>query len=131
MSVQPDPYVEPIGADPEALEKESRLWGMGLHLSLLAGHTVVPIAGLIAPIVIWQLKKDELPNIDEHGKNAVNWIISQMIYVGVSAILCLVLIGIPMLIALGVVTIIFPIVAAIKASKGEVWKYPLSIAFLK
>ncbi len=118
------------GLSPADLEQQTRLWGLLLHLSIFAGYAV-PIAGLVAPIVIWQLKKDELPAIDAHGKNALNWIISHIVYAIVGAILCLVLIGIPVLIALGVVSIIFPIVAAIKANKGEVWKYPLSITFFQ
>ncbi len=116
--------------DPATLEQQTRQWGLFLHLSILAGF-VVPFAGLIAPIVIWQLKRAELPGIDEHGKNATNWIISKIIYAVVCFILAFVIIGIPLLIALGVVAIIFPIVAAIKANNGEVWKYPLAISFIK
>jgi uncharacterized Tic20 family protein len=111
-------------------EEQTRQWACFLHLSILAGF-VVPFAGLVVPIVIWQLKKAELPGIDVHGKNALNWILSKLIYVAVCALLILVIIGIPLLIALGVVAVIFPIVAAIKANNGEVWKYPLAIPFLK
>ena len=64
------------------------MWGLFLHLSIFAGY-VVPIAGLVATILIWQLKKDELPDIDAHGKNALNWFISDIIYFAVSIILCL------------------------------------------
>ena len=92
---------------------------------------MVPFAGLVLPIVIWQLKKAELPGIDVHGKNALNWILSKLIYMTVCVLLVFAVIGIPLLIALGVVAVIFPIIAAIKASNGEVWKYPLAITFLK
>ena len=101
-----------------------------MHLSVLAGYAV-PIAGIVVPIAIWQMKKDSLPNIDAHGKNAVNWIISLILYLVVSAILAIVVIGVPLLFALAVVAVVFPIVAAIKANNGEVWKYPMSISFLK
>jgi hypothetical protein len=84
---------------------------------------------LIVPILIWQLKKAELPKIDVHGKNAVNWIISHIIYIIVCIPLIFLIIGIPLLLAVGVLSIVFPIVAAIKASNGEVWKYPLTIRF--
>lgn len=103
---------------------------MILHFSLFSGY-IVPIAGLIAPIVIWQLKKPEFPEIDAHGKIVVNWIISAVIYACVFLLLILVAIGIPLLMVLGVLCIIFPIVGGIKANNGEVWKYPLSIPFLK
>jgi uncharacterized Tic20 family protein len=72
-----------------------------------------------------------LPGLDEHGKNAVNWLISAGIYAVVSVLMVLVIVGIPMLIALGIASIVFPIVAAIKANNGELWKYPLSITFLR
>ena len=112
------------------IERDTRLWGMILHLSMLAGHAV-PYAGLVVPIVIWQIKKNELPGLDTHGKNAVNWIISFIIYSVVCFLLVFVVIGIPMWIVLGVLGLIFPIIAAIKANNGEYWKYPLSITFLK
>ena len=111
-------------------ERETRTWAMFLHFSLLAGY-VAPIAGLIAPIIIWQVQKDKLPGIDEHGKVVVNWIISLILYANLSALLSFIFIGIPMLIVLIVATIIFPIIGGIKANDGQLWKYPLSIPFFK
>ena len=127
--VRSDPR-EAIPLSPAAQQRETRQWAFALHLSVLAGHAV-PFAGLIVPILIWQLKKDELPGLDVHGKNAVNWIISAIIYAVISAILCLVGIGVLLLIALGIVGLIFPIIAGIKAIDGEAWKYPMAISFLK
>ena len=112
------------------VEQQTRQMAMFLHLSVLAGF-IVPFAGLIVPILIWQMKKDELPLIDVHGKNVVNWIISALIYTVICFILWFVLIGIPLSIALGLIGIIFPIIGAIKGNNGEVWKYPLTISFLK
>ncbi len=121
---------EPIRLSPEAQEQETRQWALALHLSVLAGYAV-PLAGLIVPILIWQLKKADLPGLDVHGKNAVNWIISHIIYAIVSVILCFACgIGIPLLVALGIVALIFPIIAGIKANEGEVWKYPMAMPFL-
>lgn len=111
-------------------EAQTKQWALFLHLSLLAGF-IIPFAGLIAPIVIWQIKKAELPGLDIHGKIVVNWIISACIYGIGGAILTIIIIGIPVLIALGIVTIIFPIVGGIKANNGEVWHYPLTIKFIK
>jgi uncharacterized Tic20 family protein len=91
---------------------------------------IVPIAGIVLPVVIWQIKKDELPGMDAHGKNALNWIISELIYLVIAIVLTFVLIGIPLLAALCIAGIAFPIVAAVKANNGEVWKYPLAIPFL-
>ncbi len=108
--------------------KDARTWAMFLHLSVFAGY-VVPLAGLIAPIVIWQIKKDEFPEIDAHGKIVVNAIISYIIYAFVCILLVFVIIGIPLLIGLGIIAIVFPIIGGIKASNGELWPYPLSIRF--
>jgi len=121
-------YPPPPVADPAFIEHQTRQWAMLLHLSIFAGY-VIPFGGLIVPILIWQLKKAELPKIDAHGKNAVNWIISHIIYIIVCIPLILLIIGIPLLVAVAVLSIVFPIVAAIKASNGEVWKYPLTIRF--
>jgi uncharacterized Tic20 family protein len=119
------------GADrgPAAREQETRQWALFLHLSQLAGF-LVPLAGLVVPVVIWQLKKGDLPGLDAHGKNVVNWIISEIIYAVACVLLVFVLVGIPLLIALGVLGVVFPVVGGIKANNGEVWKYPLAISFL-
>ena len=92
---------------------------------------MVPIAGVVVPILIWQLKKAELPGLDVHGKNAINWIISAFIYAGVGFILTRAIIGGPLLIVLCVLGVVFPIIAAIKANNGLVWQYPLTIQVLK
>jgi uncharacterized Tic20 family protein len=122
--------VDSVWAGPSSEEKETRKWGALLHFSILAGH-VVPLAGLVVPIAIWQLKKIDLPGIDAHGKNAVNWIISLIIYIAISIVLVFIVIGIPILVVLGALSLIFPIVGGIKAANGEVWKYPMAISFLK
>src|SRR4051794_824783 len=64
---------------PTDLEGQTDLWAMFLHMSILAGY-VVPIAGFVLPVLIWQVKKGELPGLDEHGKVVVNWLISKLIY---------------------------------------------------
>lgn len=109
---------------------EQKQMGLFLHLSQLLNF-VIPFAGVIAPIVIWQIKKDEIPALDAHGKMIVNWMLSALIYSVVSLVLSFVLIGFLGFIALAVVGVAFPIVGAIKANKGEFWEYPLTIKFLK
>lgn len=110
--------------------EDTRQWAMFLHLSQLLGY-LIPLAGFLAPIVIWQLKKDHCPGLDAHGRVVVNWLISGFIYAIVSGILVFVLIGIPLLWALALVGILFPIIGGIKANNGEVWKYPMAIPFLR
>ncbi len=111
----------------------ARQWAMFLHFSLLAG-LIIPILGLIVPIIIWQLKKTDLPEIDAHGKVVVNWSISAIIY---WVITCGIIfegfinIGVSLLFILIALLIFFSIIGGIKANNGELWKYPLSIQFLK
>lgn len=114
----------------DPLQKETNTWALIMHLSLLAGF-LVPLAGLVAPIVIYLMKKEALPGLVDHGHVIFNWIISVVVYAIIGALLAIVLIGVPILIALAVVAVIFPIVGAIKASDGVVWRYPLSIQVFK
>lgn len=126
---QPNPeFSQMPSSDP--LQKETNTWALIMHLSLLTGF-VVPFGGLIAPIVIYLLKKEALPGLVAHGYVVFNWLISLVIYLIIGALLSIVVIGIPILIALGIVALIFPIVGAIKASDGVVWRYPLSIEVFK
>jgi uncharacterized protein len=108
-------------------EQQTRQWGMYLHLSQLLNGLVPPL-GLVAPILIWQLKKSDLPGIDEHGKIVVNWIISAVLY---GLVLAITFVGIFLIPVVLVLAIVFPIIGGIKANSGEVWKYPLSIPFFK
>ena len=110
------------------IEKETRQWTLFIHLSQF-GCYVFPLLGIILPILLWQLKKDELPGIDAHGRMVLNWIISVFIYALICAPLCFLLIGIPMLFVLGIAAVVFPIIGAIKANDGILWKYPASIPF--
>jgi len=115
---------------PSASDKDTNTWAMILHLSMLSG-LIVPMAGLIVPIVIYVLKKDELPGLRPHGYVVFNWMISAVIYAIISMILMIVGIGFLLIAALALVSLIFPIIGGVKASEGEVWPYPLSIKFFK
>jgi uncharacterized Tic20 family protein len=109
---------------------DQRQMGLFLHLSQLAS-LVVPVAGIVLPIVIWQTQKDKMPSLDPHGKMVVNWMISSLIYAVVSVILMFVLIGFLTIFAVIIMGIVFPIIGAVKANNGELWEYPLTIKFLK
>jgi uncharacterized Tic20 family protein len=112
------------------VDQQTRRWAMLLHLSQLANFAL-PTAGLVLTILIWQIKKSELPVIDAHGKVVLNWLISALIYGVACVILHFALIGWPLMMVLGILAVVFPIIGAVKANNGELWKYPLSITFLK
>jgi hypothetical protein len=109
---------------------QERQWALICHLSGLSGY-VVPFGNLIAPIVIWSMKKEEMPMVDEHGKEVINFQISMTIWIAISIIFVFLLIGIPILIALALMHLIFVIIGAVKADSGELYNYPLTIRFLK
>jgi len=119
------------GTDVMGMKTET--YCMLLHLSqllnLLSGG--LSCAGLIAPIVLWAIAKDKYPQVDQHGKIALNWQISYVIYCAVSLVLCIAIIGIFILPVVLVLGIVFPIIGAVKANDGIMWKYPLSIPFFK
>ena len=114
-----------------------RPWGielnqfcMFMHLAQFAG-LIVPFASIVLPIVMWTTNKDKSELIDQHGKHILNWIISSFIYLFVSFILIFVIIGFLAIFAVAICSIVFTIMGAIKANNGEVYKYPLSITFIK
>jgi uncharacterized Tic20 family protein len=111
-----------------ATDSDARMWAMAIHLSLLAGYAV-PLAGFVVPIILWQVKKDDLPGIDVHGRIVANWMLSSLIYFVLCLLLLVIVIGVPLLVVLGVLTTVFPIIGAVKASGGHAWRYPLSIRF--
>jgi uncharacterized Tic20 family protein len=128
--------------------EDERQWGLFLHLSSLA-NLIVPFSGYIIPIAIWQSKKDEMPAIVAHGKEAANWMISSFIYSLLSIFLIVIgflitivlempilgifIIGLTFIFFFGlsIVSIVYAIMGGIKANNGEHWKYPLNIRFLK
>ena len=100
-----------------------------VHLSVFAG-LVVPFGNLIAPLIIWLLKRHESAFVDRHGKAVLNFQISITIYCLVAILLIFIIIGIPILIGLAVFEIIVTIIGAVRANDGREYRYPLSIPFI-
>ena len=110
-------------------DMEEKNFCMIMHLSLLSSF-VVPFGGIVMPIVMWSSYKDKSERIDKHGRNIINFMLSNVIYVIVSFVLCFVFIGFLMLFALAAFNIICAIIGGVRASEGRMYKYPLSIRFL-
>lgn len=111
------------------ITSDDRTWAILVHASAFSG-LVVPFANIIAPLLIWLIKKEESPFVDDNGRNAVNFQISWTIYLIVSALLIIVLIGLLLLPLLGLAWIVLVILAAVRASNDEVYDYPLTIGFV-
>ena len=113
----------------KALEQNNSLLAL-THLSQLLSY-LTGIGGLVAPLVIWLSTKDTISGMDHHGKAIVNFQLSMLLYslLSIPAVLLFGL-GIISLLFIGVVAFILPIINAIKASRGEVPSYILSIQFI-
>lgn len=111
--------------------KDACTWAMLCHLAGLGGFIIPGIGCVIGPLIVWQIKKDLHQFVDQQGKEALNFQISMLIYGIIAGLLCFVCIGMFLLPAVAIVDIVFLIIAAIKATNGEAYKYPLSIRFIK
>ncbi|MDH4319273.1 MAG: DUF4870 domain-containing protein [Desulfobulbaceae bacterium] len=116
---------------PRLSDKEELNWAMLCHLSALCAYIGIPFGHILGPIIIWQLKKNDYPMVDEHGKESLNFQISITIYAIVSGILMFVIIGFALLAALIIFHLVLTIIAAVKTSDGEHYRYPFTIRLLK
>ncbi|HLW34435.1 MAG TPA: DUF4870 domain-containing protein [Chthoniobacterales bacterium] len=127
MDQQSSPPSTPAGTT----SSEIRNWSVLCHASALAGLFFHVLGFFLGPLIVWLIKRDASSEIDANGKESVNFQISMLIYHAIAFILCFVLIGIPILIALWIADIVFVIIASVKTSNGEFYRYPLTIRFLK
>jgi len=104
---------------------------MFCHLAALAAFIGIPFANILGPLIIWLVKRNEYPLVDQQGKEALNFQISMTIYSVVAFALSFVIIGIPLLIALLILNLVMIIIAAVKTSKGEPHRYPITIRLIK
>ncbi|TXH10386.1 MAG: DUF4870 domain-containing protein [Gammaproteobacteria bacterium] len=103
---------------------------MFAHLASLVG-IVIPLGTILGPLVVWLVKKDTMPFVDDQGKEAVNFNITVLIAVIVSGLLTLVLIGFVLLFAVGIAWLVLTIMAAMKANEGAAYRYPFTLRLIK
>ena len=110
----------------DVIAPEDRTLAALTHLSGLAGY-VIPLGGVLAPILVWILKRDH-PKISAIAKQALLLNVIAFVAVGCSAMLWITVILIPLVIlfwlALAAVAIVLPIVGAVKAADGKYYRYP-------
>lgn len=112
------------------INQEQRQMAMFTHLAALAGF-VIPFGNIIGPLVMWLIKRDTMPFVDDQGKEALNFNITVAIAAIVCAILMLVIIGYFLMTALAIVWFIFVIVATIKAGEGTAYRYPMALRVIR
>ena len=92
---------------------------------------VFPLGNILAPLILWLIKRTDSPYLDRAGKEAINFQISYTIYAIVAGLLCFVLIGLLLFPVLFVAWVVLMVVAAVKTSNGEEYKYPFTIRLLQ
>jgi uncharacterized protein len=124
----PQPPVTPANVSAVA---NVRTWCAFVHASALLGVFIHFPGHLLPPLIVWLIKRDSSPEIDAHGKEAVNFQISMLIYNAIAAIFCLILVGFAFLAILWILNAVFVIIAAIQASDGKFYRYPMTIRFIQ
>jgi uncharacterized Tic20 family protein len=135
----PAPPIPPPAASADGIPNaEERQWAMFTHLSALLGGFLTAGWGCFAgPLIIWLLKKDTMPFVDDQGKEALNFNITVAIVSVALFMLTLVTFGIGLIIALpvgivvGISWLVFTIIATVKANEGERYRYPFTLRLIK
>jgi len=121
-----------MSENPQAsVSKDEQNWAMFCHLAALSGF-IIPFGNVLGPLVIWLIKKDTMPLVDRHGKEAINFQITVLLALLVCVILMFVVIGIFLAFAVGIAALVLTIVAAVKISNGDLeYRYPFALRLLK
>ncbi|ADE54828.1 conserved hypothetical protein [Coraliomargarita akajimensis DSM 45221] len=101
------------------------------HLLSFTQFLGVPLGGILGPLILWLVKRNDDALIDECGKEAVNFQISMFIYLMVSVVLIFLVVGILLLPVVLILNVVYTIIAAIRASEGESYRYPFTIRFIQ
>jgi uncharacterized Tic20 family protein len=115
---------------PTPSSKEVRQWAMLCHFAAFFG-LMFPFGGLLGPLILWQVKKDMDPFIDDQGKEALNFQITVTIAWLVCFVLGFVVVGFVLMTVLVIGAVVLTIIAGIKANKGVAYRYPLTWRLIK
>ena len=118
------PRVSPYAGFTPMSPSDEKLWSALIQLSGL-------VLNFFGPFVGYLLLRQRGPFVREHSVSALNWQLSLLIYYFVGYILSLVLVGFVILGAAAVLNIVFSILAAMHAHRGQLYVYPLAIKFLR
>ena len=113
-----------------AVDQAVRNTAVAAHLSTFAG-LVVPFGSVIGPLAVWLTRRDRDPFIDQAGREALNFGISIAIYGSLVLVAALMLVGIPVLIAGVIAWVVLASLAAVKASQGQSYRYPLTMRLVR
>ena len=119
----------PVSPLPPALAYSSsdRLWSVLCHLSYFFGFALL---AFLFPMTVYLVMKPDSPYVTHHAREALNFHLSLLLYFVCCVPLCLIAVGVPLIAAVAVLGVVCSIVAAVKASKGELYQYPATIHFV-
>ncbi|MEM9922065.1 MAG: DUF4870 domain-containing protein [Bacteroidota bacterium] len=109
---------------------EERQWATLSHLGIITTF-IIPFGNIVPALVIWLVKREDSPYVDYHAKEALNFQITIAIMAIISFVMIFLLIGIFLLLALAIISLIFCIVAAVQTNNGEYYEYPLNFRLIK
>jgi uncharacterized Tic20 family protein len=113
-------------------QSDERLWATLTHVSALVGLVVgASFLGWLGPLIILLVLKDRSAFVVDHAKATLNFQITMLIAAVIAFFLWFVLIGFLITAAIYVVVIVFSIIGALAANRGERYRYPLTITFLR
>ena len=112
-------------------DKRARMWATLSHMTALSVFAGIPFGNILGPLVIWLMRRDVYPIVDVHGKESLNFQISMSLYGIISLFLCFVLLGFIMLPAILITNLVLVLVASLKADKGILYHYPLTLRLIK
>ena len=121
--------MEPLPQTPPT--PATRTWIVACHASSLLGFFVPAGGHILPPLIVWLMKRGDSTEVDEHGRESLNFQLSMLIYSIIAGILMFVLIGFILLPLVHVLNVVFVIIASLRASEGQLYRYPLTIRFLK
>lgn len=130
MSVPLNDVTAPPPAPAGTPSAEEKQWALFAHLSALIGY-LIPFGSIIGPLIIWQIKKNEMPFVDDQGKEALNFQITMAIAAVICIVLMVVLIGFLLIWIVALVDLVFIIIAAIAANNGQAYRYPVCLRLIK
>lgn len=113
-----------------ATSPEERQWALFAHLSTFIG-LIIPFGTLLGPLVVWLIKKDTMPFVNDQGKEALNFHITLIITLLVLSPTICIGIGFFLLPAIGIAALVLVIIAAVKANGGEAYRYPFTLRLIK
>jgi uncharacterized protein len=111
----------PVTVAPNGNDK---LWAIMAHISVFFSALLLPI---LVPLVIYLAMRNESRFVAEHAREALNFHLSLLIYVACCIPLIFVVIGIPLMILIGLASLVLGVIAAVKTSDGNTYRYPLTI----